>query len=580
MKSKIPVLSLLSREKLTNILSKIPGKKDLIIDPKIIKPLENIVGISVLRSLDVDKVYKIQGSNILSTKDTRVFLIYTDLVLVKHICDHINAEVSKNEKSRTSFYLILVPRKLFSVMQLLEEEGVYERVTVFSLHWELIPLDNNSILSLEMKNFFSYLFVNGDQSFLPVAAKSIWSTFFLWGNPCTRICIGNHSQSVSKMINTYFEELGRPQRNNSDIDCCIIVDRDVDYMSTLLTPATYTSLLDEVFRIQSGFVEINDGLMIPLNNQDIYLQIRNRHFSHVTSFLKDKARTIQGEYEKSQKMKLEEIKQYVKKDLVNITEQKKSLSHHISACEIIVKKLGEHFEKFVATEEGMLENASKYETINFIEDCIAMDNVDKFSILRLMCLLSITQNGLTLEEVNKLKSLFINAYGYNYLPIFYNLEKLGLFTIQQAFTLSEVTASSLANKVAQVVPLSSKKSPFHQMVQKLKLIPNHKEPSNFKDPSDMSYVFSGSYIPAVCQLVNLLHSGEMVKDDVPKFFSNAKVQTSTDTNALNTFFIYFIGGVTYAEVAAFQLFEKLTGCQVLIGASNIINGNIICESCL
>lgn len=49
MKTKIPVLPTLSREKLKNILLKIPGKKDLIIDPKVFKPLENILGVSVLR---------------------------------------------------------------------------------------------------------------------------------------------------------------------------------------------------------------------------------------------------------------------------------------------------------------------------------------------------------------------------------------------------------------------------------------------------------------------------------------------------------------------------------------------------
>ena len=49
MKERIPVLPFLSREKLSGILSRIPGKKDLIIDPNIIKPLENIVQISVLR---------------------------------------------------------------------------------------------------------------------------------------------------------------------------------------------------------------------------------------------------------------------------------------------------------------------------------------------------------------------------------------------------------------------------------------------------------------------------------------------------------------------------------------------------
>lgn len=56
MKTKIPVLPSLSREKLKNILLKIPGKKDLIVDPKVFKPLENILGISVLRLVSISSI--------------------------------------------------------------------------------------------------------------------------------------------------------------------------------------------------------------------------------------------------------------------------------------------------------------------------------------------------------------------------------------------------------------------------------------------------------------------------------------------------------------------------------------------
>lgn len=534
---------------------------------------------SFYRSFDVDKIYKINNSNIPSTSDNRVFLIYTDLILVKYICDHINAEMSQNKMQNIKFYLILIPRKLFSVMQLLEEEGVYEFITVFPYAWELISLDNESVLSLELNFFYNYLFVHGDQSFLPVAAKSIWSSFLVWGNPAMKIQIGNHSQSVCSMIDFYCEHLCKPDGANSYIDCCIVVDRDVDYLSTMLTPATYTSLLDEVFRIKSGFVELNDGLVVPLNKQEIYTQIKNRHFSHVISFLKDKAKKIQEEYEKSQKMKLQEIKQYVKKNLINVTEQKKSLSHHISACEIIVKTLGNHFEKFIATEENILNNVSKNDTITFIENCLAMNVAYKFSILRLMCLLSLVQNGFSVEEANRLKTQFLHAYGYKYLILFHNLEKLGLFVVQPSFNFTDVMSSTFANKVAQVVPLPSKKSTLHVTVQKLKLIPNNNESTSLKNPNSMNYVFSGSYTPAICQLVQQLHNSEITRDEVTKCFSNCKIDVVSDVNTFHTFFVYFIGGVTYAEIAAFQLLEKLTGCQVIIGATNIINGNIICESC-
>lgn len=531
----------------------------------------------IFRSLNVEKIYKINHSNIPSRNDQRVFLIYADLILVKYICDHINAEISGKE-NRIKFFIILIPRKLFSVMQLLEEEGVYEHVIVYSFPWELIPLSGESILSLELKQCFNQLFVHGNQSLLPVAAKSLWSAFLLWGTPSVRVSIGAYSQSVCEMIDTYNNLLMRPEQTNSDINCCIIVDRDTDYLSTLLTPVTYTSLLDEVFGTQSGFVELNDDLVIPLDKQEIYLQIKNRHFSHVISFLKDKVKRIQEEFEKCQRMEVKQIKEYVKKDLINITEQKKALSNHISACEMIIKRLGNHYEKLIDTEESILQNFSRLETLSYIEDCIAMNIVDKYSILRLMCLLSITQNGIPLEKLNELKSQFLNAYGYKYLPIFHNLEKIGLLVTQPSFSLVDTTTSTLSNKMAKVVQ-SMTKSSVQQMIQKLKLTPTNKDTSDLKTSSNMSYVFSGSYVPAICKLVQMLHSSDIVKEDIPKIFPVSKVETFNETPTFNTFFVYFVGGVTYAEVAAFQLFEKLTGCQVIVGATNTINGNIVCDSC-
>ena len=209
-----------------------------------------------------------------------------------------------------------------------------------------------------------------------------------------------------------------------------------------------------------------------------------------------------------------------------------------------------------------------------------MNLIDKYSVLRLMCLLSLTQCGLNLEEANQLKTQFLNVYGYHLIPIFFNLEKIGLFTKQLNYNFSDTKPSGLVSKVAQVVPLSAKKTPLQQTVQKLKLIPMKEDEPNTKNPSAMNYVFGGLYTPAVCELVRCLHSSELTKEDVSKCFPNTKVESFEHSNTtMNTFLVYFVGGVTYAEVAAFQLFEKLSGCQVIIASTNIINGNSICKSC-
>jgi len=47
--SGLDALHQISQRKLGDILSKIPGKKDLIIDPVLCKPLDCITGVSFLR---------------------------------------------------------------------------------------------------------------------------------------------------------------------------------------------------------------------------------------------------------------------------------------------------------------------------------------------------------------------------------------------------------------------------------------------------------------------------------------------------------------------------------------------------
>ena len=45
-----------------------------------------------------------------------------------------------------------------------------------------------------------------------------------------------------------------------------------------------------------------------------------------------------------------------------------------------------------------------------------------------------------------------------------------------------------------------------------------------------------------------------------------------------SFLVYFIGGVTYAEVAAFQLLEKLTGVRIIIASTSVVNGSTLIGS--
>lgn len=455
----------------------------------------------------------------------------------------------------------------------------------------MINLDSN-ILSLEHDNFFYTTFVEGDQSFLPSVAKSIWTLQMLFGKPQTTLLQGRFSQQLHKQLDILFDQLGSPERRDSDIGCFLIVDRDIDFASVLLTPGTYTSLLDEVFGIKSGVVEIQvqgkntEKESKPRGHQlnsadEIYSQIKNRHFSDVFSYLSVKAKDLQVEYKRSQNMALQEMKRYISQELQNLTTVKSSLAYHIGACEAIISKLGPKFECLQNVEQNMLEGRNRRENNSYIEDCIAMGVCGKLGALRLSCLQSIAQDGLSTDELNNYKTEFLHAYGYKYLSTFHKLEKLGLLTEQPGLITSEATAGIIANKVAQAVSLPSRRSAFYSMAQKLKLFPALKDNYDLKNPKDMSYVFNGAYVPAVCQVANILLKQEMLPEELMKVIPNCTFKANKNIGiSPRTMLIYFVGGFTYSEVAACQLLEKLTGAQIIVAGTSIINGYRMMESCL
>ena len=489
--------------------------------------------------------------------------------------------------------MIVVPKELVSIEQLLEEEGVYDEVKVHTFPWELIRLDGG-VLSHELPGLFRLLFVDNDLSLLPAVAQALWSLQMLIGKIPTTLALGRFSMQVQLMIDVLFEELGSSDRPDPEITSLLIVDRDVDFASVLLTPVTYAGLLDEVFGINSGTVELDSRVTgnkegseskvnYQLSSTDlIYNEIKNRHFSDVFPFLSSKAKELHSEYDRSRNMALHEMKHYVQTELQKVTAVKRSLAYHIGACEVIIGEMGQRFESLHQVEQNMLEGRNKRESINFIEECFSMSG--KLSTLRLLCLLALTQDGLSNDEAVSLKTQFLHKYGYEYLVAFRNLEKLGLFTRQitgtNVLTSSTVDAAGkFAGRMAQVVSqLPKRGSAFQTFAYKMKLFPEVSEEYDLKHPTDPGYVFGGSYVPLICQVINLLTKKELTPEEILKLapsLGGAKWsgKVSDRDSVRQTYLVYYVGGVTYAEIAAFQLLEKLTGARIIVAGSSIINGN-------
>lgn len=547
----------------------------------------------------MDKIFILEKSDVSCVNSQWVYVIFSDLITAKRVCDQINANLRQNNQN--SYHLIVVPSDLVAIQQLLEEEGVYGIVTLYTFPWELIRL-NGSVLSYELPGLFKMLFVDGDRSMLSAVARSLWSLQMLFGRIPLILTQGRFSLQIRTMIDILFDELGSSDKADSEISCMLLVDRDVDYASVLLTPVTYVGLLDEVISINSDAIELDSRVVTGkqegeekkvtyhLTSTDaIYNEMKNRHFSDVYELLHSRVEKLKSEYDNYRKRALHDLMKYVRTKLPIATAEKRSLCYHISACEVIIGAMGHRFESLHKVEKNMLEGRNKRESFSYIEECF--DRYGKLASLRLLCLLALTQNGLSGDEEMLLKTQFLHSFGYEHLVAFRNLEKLGLITQQGEGTNQSIVpsggsegATKLADRVAQVVSqLPKRGGSFQAFAHRLKLFPEVSEEYDLKDPKNPGYVFGGSYVPVVCQLVSLLIKKELSPDEVmklgPRIGTTSWIQKAGEwSSPPQSFLVYFVGGVTYAEISAFHFLEQLTGARILVAGTSIINGNRFVQS--
>jgi len=252
-----------------------------------------------------------------------------------------------------------------------------------------------------------------------------------------------------------------------------------------------------------------------------------------------------------------------------------------------MKKKSRDFEEHLRTEHSLMESIEFLECVNYIEETINRQYDISLS-LRLLCLLSYTNDGLSSKDYKSLKTQFLQSYGHEHLITFHYLQKLGLFVEQEG-------GNKFTGKVVAAMPSLPRKRSFQGITKKLNLIPKCDSNYNLENPSDMGYVFSGAYIPIICNLVKqiLKKDGFAGLEDTIKqlpgpSFNQSHVKSARGNGTSSpshrstpkVVLVYFLGGVTYAEIAALRLLGKQQGYKFVIAATSIINGNTLLENVL
>lgn len=575
------------KDQLTHLLVSAPDQKDLVIDPDLTKPLDRVAGVAFLKEHGVDKIFKLEPSQkSLPGREKRIYLVRATMVNMKFISDHINAE--RRQGQIREYTIIMVPRRLHVCEMILESEGVFGYVTLEEFHLELFPLDTD-LLSMEMPLLFRSFFLDGDQTHIHAVSSSLVTLQQLYGRIPNVHTIGRGSRMAFELMKSMHEQ-DETQQSKFNIGQLFIIDREVDYVTPLCSPMSYEALLDETFGIECSVIELGaevvgkaQSVKLLLASQDpIYCEIRDRHFSSVFPYLSAKAKELQGIYEKKNSLKtVGDMKNFVAQDLGRLKQQQAALSHHISACEHIMKsKTKQDFEGYIRAEHNILEGTDTKECISYIEDCL-YKQAPFLSTLRLMCLLSMTSNGLTPRDYRTLKTDFLHSHGFEHLVTLFHLKKLGMLMEQE--TSSKVPTSKL------------RRSQFKQLSSKLSLIPKSGEDVDLRNPTDLSYVFGGAFSPLTVKIVEHMIQKESLQtfDDLGRLISGgihtevtyrpgSKLSSRTGPSpvsprSLKTVLVYFLGGCTFSEVAALRLLAQREKLQIIIATTAVITGFSLLE---
>ena len=371
----------------------------------------------------------------------------------------------------------------------------------------------------------------------------------------------------------------------------IVLDRSTDFLTTLTTNYTYEGLIDDFFGINFGKIKIKESMISDIDNKigninekkvsfsltsfgnSFYSQIGCMHYLDANKYVSQTFEYYQNIVKKDKEKgnsSFEDINHITKEVNKYIAELKQPLFANKSILNHIIKNLADsQYLQYIRNEQILLTGEIPPNLHLYYEDYIS-DKRDLNKILKLMVIESLTQGGV--QNYNSIKRDILNIYGYQNIFLFRDLEHLGW--------LKEKTY------IKNLMEIS-----YTQILEKLDLI---KYNFNEKTVNDCSYLTSG-FCPIGLKLIEKAVEGKWNKivDILKKMpgevsFPLDESEIAKPTKEVNTIFLVFVGGVTYAEIQGIRFLnrkfkeaydkstnKKPTRIQLIIVTTGILNAKKI-----
>ncbi|KFA51465.1 hypothetical protein S40293_06736 [Stachybotrys chartarum IBT 40293] len=628
-----------ARKDLLYLLEGVRGKKNVVLDRSLVGPIGVIVKVATLQEYGVDKFFILENDNVDTSQRNVVFIARGECgrhadTIAKQI-----KRVRRESQTDHDFHVFWVPRRTLVSDQLLEEAGILGDVNISELPLTFFPLEKD-VLSLELDDSFRDLYLSKDVTPNFLLAKALMEIQQSHGLFPRIIGKGDNAKRVADLLSRMRQELlaGEDASETNKIgltpsttnESVIIIDREVDFVTPLLTQLTYEGLIDEVFEIQNNQTKVNTTIVgataqastttsqnlkrtIQLDSSDkLYNELRDVNFAIVGSLLGKVARRllqVQTDYDSTHKTKtMAELKDFVGQLPAYQQEQQSARTHQALAEEIFKHTRTDLFRGLLQVQQNLAAGADPSSQFGDIEELVARD-VPLREVLRLLCLYSCISGGVKPKEFDQFKRLIFQGYGYQHVLTLDNLEKLQLFL-------------SRSSPLAGVIPMTGStaatgnKTNYTYLRKQLRLIVDEVKED---DPNDIAYVYSG-YAPLSIRLVQCIlqkqHLLSMTKgvmsgpgksasagagtqgwhgfEDAVKhvrgqtFYElqkgedkavKARALLSSSGNK-QTVFVVFVGGITFTEIAALRFIAKQEEGRATssVNSNRVLTGNRMMEA--
>ena len=443
---------------------------------------------------------------------------------------------------------IFFPKETPEIIEKLIKEELLDTFQIYNFNIDIEPLDAD-LYCLESDESFREIYIDKNYDSISKLAEVVLKFEAAFGKIQSKYIKGD----MAKIFNDYLtlKEAEHKLKTNEQILGMIVLDRSIDFITPLLSNYTYEGMIDEYLGINKGNITVkrsftksilkpdyrkkkpDDNIEYPLTSDvnGFFSDLRCMHYITATNYISSINDKYVAKFDKNKEVRTTDQMVETFSSFKDFKSIESYLNDNTNFLKLLYNEVKNIDDANIRQHKLALINGDNKKVETYYNDYIS-EKKDLYKILNVIILQSLIQNGI--ENYFLLKREIMNIYGYQQIFLFRNLEFLNLVKEKENITLQKLF-----------------KSRFQQINENLNLINR-----NFKlrETNDLSYIVEG-YCPLTLKLIEKAGEGGWSeiretlnlipgKTSIP--FNEKEVANPTEN--INTIFVVFLGGITYAEI--------------------------------